>query len=455
MADTVLQVAEEGLDQATAEYTRARDALAAAEGVLQAAQAQLAADTAARGDRLDEIADLRRRIALTTNAADGEALFGQLEERITALRTVEAAVTDDTEAIAEAQSRIGALQAELERTTVAKVAATAEVVAETAAAVARAAWSTAVSTAPLKDLPKKADVTIAGGAKTAFDAATARLKGDLTNALFARAHDRRTRRITRLAAVDAAAVAADDALADAAAELSLGGQRARAALAFARVEEDVKRFALTAQERYDRALALLVGVTSAPALSVAEAARISELATAAGGPDAAHDAFAAEVTRDTAVADLELAQRAVDTARLAAAAAHPGADVEADADVVDAKNELPAKTTALGTAQTALNALVGKLDALETAVPDAAWDAFDDYEDAAELLAGLAAFDPATRPGDLTDAETEYAGKLEAERDAAAVVAALGELVRVIDDRSATAAQTRPVRLLEALRGDA
>ena len=96
----------------------------------------------------------------------------------------------------------------------------------------------------------------------------------------------------------------------------------------------------------------------------------------------------------------------------------------------------------------------GKLDALEAAVPDATWALFDDYEEALELLAALAADNPATLATALTNAEDAYAAALRAEQDNARTVVAVGEVVRERDDRAATAAQSRPARLLEALRGD-
>jgi hypothetical protein len=62
--------------------------------------------------------------------------------------------------------------------------------------------------------------------------------------------------------------------------------------------------------------------------------------------------------------------------------------------------------------------------------------------------------DPAT-VADLAAAEDAYASALKAARGGAAGVLAAGELVRVIDRRAATAAESAPARLFEALRGDA
>ena len=94
------------------------------------------------------------------------------------------------------------------------------------------------------------------------------------------------------------------------------------------------------------------------------------------------------------------------------------------------------------------------LDALEAAVPDATWALVSGYEEALALLSDLADDDPAALAAAVGTDEDVYAKAVRAEQDAERTVLAVGEIAREREDLAAAAAQARPARLLEALRGD-
>lgn len=455
MADTLLSVAQGELTKANDEIAKATSDLAGAQGDLAQAQADLVAATATLATLEDERAALLRQIAQTTIAADGQQLFDDLDANTTKIRSRQAAIVDAQERIAYATSRVTAAQDELEHATAAAAASKAAAAAAQKRDDDHTAWIQAATSPPVQGLPGQASVTNAGPAKDAADAATARLDGgsggDIPHELFQRAQERRTQRESRAAAIAAAAAAAEDDLATASAQGGLAGTAAQAELAFTRSETAVRDFALTAQERYDRALALLSGVASSTPLNAAEQSRIATLITTADNANA----FALQKTRDTAQATLDAAKDAVDAAVLAAVANDPSADPSADANVQNAVNALPALQQALSNAEAAFaGAPEDALDALEASVPDATWALFDDYQRALSLLADLNAVDPTAVTGTLTSAEQTYADALRSVQDNARAVLALGEVAKERDARAESIAQTQQSRLLQALRGD-
>lgn len=455
MPDTLLSVAQDELTKATNEIARATSDLTRAQGDLATAQADLATATADLAALEDARAVIQRQIAQTTVAADGQQLFDDLDANTTTIRSQQAAVADAQERIAYATSRIGGAQDELEQATAAAASSKAAVAVAQKQDDDHTAWTQAATTDPLKSIPGQASVTSAGPAKDAAGAALARLDdgsgGDLPHELFQRAQERRAQQLSRSDALAAAATAAEDAQAQASAQGGLAGTATQAQLAFARAEAAVRDFALTAQERFDRALSLLGSVANGTALNAAEKSRIATLLSAA---DTAN-AFALQKTRDTAQATLDAANDAVDAAVLAAIGKDPTADPSGDAGVQAATNALPALEQALATAETAYEgAPKDALDALEASVPDATWALFDDYQQALSLLADLESVDPAAITGTLASAEQTYADALRDAQDNVRAVLALGEVAKERDARSASIAQTQQSRLLQALRGD-
>lgn len=455
MADTLQAVATDELAKAQAEQTRAANQLATAQTDLAQAQKDLADATADLVKAEDAGALIQRQIAQTTIAADGQALFDDLDANTTVVRSKEVAVVDAQERVADATSRIGSAQDELAQAASAAASSKAALTIATSQNDDHTTWSNAATTAPLANLPTRADVTAAGPAKTAADAAAARLDGgaggDLPHDLFQRAQERRTQRGDRVTAISDAATTAEDGRATAAAAAGLSGTATQAQLAFERSETALRDYALTAQQQFDRAMSLLAGVAAATPLNADEKNRITTLATAA----TTANSYALQKTRDDAQAQVDADQDAVDAAILAALTADPTADPSADAGVIAAVGTLTTDQGTLSTAQTAYDgAPKNALDALEAAVPATTWSTFSDYEEALSLLADLHAANPAQLATNLANDETTYAQALRSVQDNTRLVLALGEVAKRRDDRASTASHTQGSRLLQALRGD-
>jgi hypothetical protein len=459
MADTLLSVAQEELAKAQAEQTRATSDLTAAQTDLATAQQDLAAATTALVGFEDAAASIQRQIAQTTIAADGQQLFDDLDANTTQARSRQVAIVDGQERVAYATSRTGRAQDELQQAAAAAAASQAAITVTTKQDADHATWTTAATTPPLSSLPGQSDVTVAGPAKSAADAATARLDGgsggDVPHDLFVQAQARRQLRIDRLTAIAASVVAAEDGEAAAAAAAGYAGAATQAQLSFTRSEAALRDFALTAQERYNRALGLLAGVTGGTPLNSVEEARIATLFQAA----TTANSFNLQQARDTAQATLDQGEDAVDAAVLAALTADPTKDPSTDAGVQAANAALPAWQLDVTNDETAyVGAGPGgpkdALDQLEAGVPAATWSLFDDYQEALSLLADLAATNPATLAASLATDEDTYAKALRTVQDNARTVLTLGEVMQERDDRAAAAAQTQQSRLLQALRGD-
>jgi hypothetical protein len=454
MADTLLVVVQEALAKATDEQKRAKGDLVDAQADLAEAQQQLADATKELLELQNNAIEIRRKIAETTSAADGKKLFDDLDVNTSKLRKQQAAIADAQESIAFSRSRVAGAQDELTRAAAAAQASTNALAAAKRRDDDHAAWTAKAKSAGLSGLPAKADVSTAGPAKTAADDAAAKVDGasggDVPKELFARAHERRRQRADRLAALDASARGAEGRAADEAAKTGFAGVTAKMRLAVDRSEDDLRTFALTAQERYDRALTLLAGVKNSTGLTDAEKARVQELFDAAKTADV----FTLESKRDAARKALEDQQTSVDAAILDALAKNPSANPEDDAKVKTERGKIGALETALTKADDDYEAERDKLDALEAAVPDDMWALVSDYEEALAILADLADDDPTALADAVATDEDAYAKAVRTEQDSARTVLAVGELARAREDLAAAAAQARPARLLEALRGD-
>jgi hypothetical protein len=460
MADTLLTVATDELQHSTdAQGKVALDQVQAPKDFVQARTDldQAAADLKALSEQADGI---RRQIAQTTVAAEGEQLFADLEAKNADVRAKQAEIARLQEALADAGSRVAASQDEGALAAAEVKAATAAVDEATKRDADNTAWRTAATAATLAGLPAACDVTQAGAAQTAKNQALARLDessgGDLPHELFVRAEERRQRALKRLDVFVTQARAAEQRQADVGATTGLTGKREQTRLAFERGETALKDFALTASARRDRALALLRSVAGSTPMSDPEKQRLMTLRDEA---KALQDAATLKGSF-TLASEADQAQEAVDenvdataAARLDALANDPSANTDADPAVVALKAALTPLNTALTDAQGALTApMKSALAALDAAVPDTTWALLDDYEEALSLLADIAALDPAVLAD--TAPETAYAQALRAEQDNAHAVETLGRGARQSADRADAYAPTRPARLLQALRGD-
>jgi hypothetical protein len=451
MTITLLDYANGELQAATKEATRAHADLTAAQQDLSGGETALAAALAQLAQLQDEATKIRQQIAVTTIVADGEALFADLEENTVETRSTQAEVVDAEDTIADARSRIAGAADELERTASAQKAAQDAKDAAEKRDADHTTWSTAAGASPLKDIPSKADVTAAGDAKTAEAAAKARLtgaNGDIPKELFDLARARRAARAARLEKLRQAALDAEDALTTELAKDGLGGTSAQAKVSFARSETALKEFALTGEERYERALTLLAGVGASTALNADEKKRIADLKTAGVA------AIPKQEARDLARKDLDDAFDELAAAFVKVIGKDPTVDPETQTDVQTARGKITTARQTLTQKQTDYDAVKKDLELWEAAVPDATWNQLRDYEEALDLLAQLKGTVVATLVSDLGKAEEDYAKALTAERDNARKVVALDNLSRERSDRWANVARTRPTRLLGALRGD-
>ena len=436
------------LKQAMKDVTDAQNALSEAAGVLA---------------KLQDLAALKRReIAQATVAADGAALFVELDAIIADTRAKQAEMRDLEAAIAEGQARTSAAQGQAGATESAQK--TAEDAKQAAAQRDQdhTMWKHASKVPPLSTLKTDADVTKPGAAATAKDDAENVLDdakkitvegqdifGDIPTELFAKAHERRAKRATGIDRAAKHAKDAEDTLGVGLAGAGLAGQTEQKRIAFERSEAALRDFAINGKERYDRALAQLAEVKTGSRINQDERDRLTSLT--ADGTTAIGLEAAVVDARDA----LDAARDDVETATRAALAEDPTRD-PADAQAVkDAQAALAAPEGDLQNAETAYTqAARDDLDAWETAVPDATWALFDAYETALETLDDLAATDPAALATQLDNDEKAYVQALAAERANARVVIALTAFTQGRRGRASVASQLAPARLLGALRGD-
>jgi hypothetical protein len=450
--NTLLDYAQ-GEEQAfTDENARAQQDLTQARADLAAAQKDLADHTVERSTKQDEAAQIRRKIAETTVAADGKKLFEDLERTVARIRAENADVLDAAQRIAYAEARIESAQDELDRTAAKKADAKAEHEAEKERDKERTRLRNLVSGATLSGLPADADVGTAGPAKTAATDAEKRLNGDkggdIPKKLFSHAEGRWKARSKRLETVDKAANDAEDTQAGEQAKGGLEGKASEAWLAFGRSERAVADFALTGKERYNRALAQLAAVKASMPLSADEAARLDELKTKGEA------AIAKEVARDQELEKLEKALDKVEETRLAALKKDPTKDPEDDAAVQTARGDEQAARNALAPKQADYDAVKADLDVWEAAVPETTWGLFEDYEEALATLKELAGVKPGDLKSDATANEKGFAQALAARRSNERTLLALGAETKRRRERSAKARASERGLLIAALRGD-
>jgi hypothetical protein len=439
MATTLLDVANDRLTQATAEKTAAGTALANAQSALAAAQTAQA-DATDEAARLDaKVAEIRVRLAAAPMPSDAQALVIELEQVIMDSRAQQAVIlkaADDVNA-AQQQADEASIRAQLADS--ALVAATADQKVAQADDDKRTTWK---SLANASTLPADATAKLASPEHTA---AQAKLLDYIPEPMLGRARERAAKERKRVADLATGAEKAEDKLAG---ELGtnggLDGAVEQTRVAFRRDEGNLREFAASAKESFDRAASLLNTVAAAPPLTPAEQADIVQAVTDAQDTD---DAFAAEKERDDAADTLAAAQQALDAKRL---------DKLADPSV-DTTTEQTAVTTAAGTLQTkqdALAPLKAKLDKAEAAVPDAAWRLVAAFDEAEARLTALKDAKPAKLATDAGKSEQAFVSDIETEHAEAVKVAALAQESRARADRTAAALRTAPDRVFSALRGD-
>jgi hypothetical protein len=439
MATTLLDVANDRLTQATAEKTAAGTALANAQTALATAQTEqsTAADAAAQLDA--KAAEIRVRLAAAPMPSDAQALVIELEQVILDSRAQQAAILKAADDMNAAQQQVDESNIRAQLADSALVAATAEQTVAKADDDARTTWK---SLANASTLPADATAKLASPEHTA---AATKLLDYVPAPLLGRARERAAKERKRLADLGTDVEKAEDKLTG---ELKtkggLSGAVEHSRVAFRRGEGDLRQFAASAKESFDRASSLLNTVAAAPPLPPAEQADIQQAVADAQNTD---DAFAAEKDRDDAANKLEAAKQDLEAKRL---------DKLAD-PTVDTTVEEGKVTTAAGVLQTkqdALAPLQGKLDKAEASVPDAAWRLVAAFDEAEARLNALKDAKPAKLATDAGTAEQAFVSDIETENAEAVKVAALAQESRVRADRAATAQRTAFDRVFSALRGD-
>ena len=457
MADTLLGVVQEALAKATDEQKRAngrarRGAGGPRRGAAGAGRRDdEVLDAPGRGDRdppQDRGDDDRRRRQ--------DAVRRPRREHVEAAR---AAGGDGRRAGGDRvrASRVAGAQDELARaaTAAAEAAATAAVGGEAARRRPHGVGGARRPSTPLSGAPGRGRRDEAGPPRRRRRTPRpTELGGDLPTELLTRAHERRSQRgRPARARSTASARAAEDRARRRGGE---GRPRRQASEGEARRRPQRGRrsrtFALTAQERFDRALALLDRRRNGAPLNAAETARVDGArATRRRRPTRS----TLENKRDAALKALQDQQAVVDDAILDALAKNPTANPADDAKVKTEQGKLPALETALDTADTTYQAQKDKLDALEAAIPDATWALVADYEEALALLADLADDDPAALATAVRrGTRTPTRRRCGPSRTTRAPCSPSASSRASREDRAAAAAQTRSARLLEALRGD-
>ena len=355
MADTLLDVATEEAQKAKDEQARVGAELSEAQKDLDEAQKGLDAANDELKTLNEEAAAIRRQIAEETVSADGAKLFEDLDAKTTERRAKEAEIIALQEKLADARSRLTAGWTEAAAAAAGEKASEEAKTAAAARQTANGTAITAVTSAPLSNLPGNSDVTSAGAVKTARDAALAKLDektnadGHFPKELFARAEERWKAQLARLDALDKQAADAEDRLGTEATKAGLAGASAAAKAAFARSEAALNDYALTGVARRERALALLAGVKDAAKLNDEEAARLDELRDAA----VTANSFALEKALHDAQDKLAKKQDDIAAARLAALAKDPTSDPDTDAAVATLLGQLTGLSNDVDTAAAA------------------------------------------------------------------------------------------------------
>lgn len=398
-----------------------------------------------------QAATIREQLAKIATSADGEVLLDELEQTLIALRASQAAIlaTEENNAVA---------QAELEQATCALRSAEilfAEAVTALEEAVLRDGRNKKAKEVslqpPLSTLPTAALVALSG---VIFTAAQARIAGDIPAALIARARERReTQRKFSAAATTALTNIEDVSSAEEDAHGGVAGHVEISRVDLLRKEALLFDYVLHAQERYDRALAILTRLADPqkPQLSEAQKARIHDASLKTDRETAATK----EQERDLARSAVAEKQAALEVAIVKAQVKDIDAQVNLDADVIAAQAALSVAETALATAEAAYTAARKKtVDTWEAAVPDSAWHDLADFEEAKALLHSLKDITPGALGTAMSTAEQAFVTALVAADKRT-------RTVRLLQERKAEKATRWKIeqslvarRLFSALRGD-
>ncbi len=452
----LLELMQQRLTTSTDEKTAAQAALQAAQTTLTGALADLQAANDKFTAQTDEIDSLRARLAAISTPADAPPLLAALEAATIARRAATADILVQQSDVDMARMAAESARARLQRADSALVAANADVAAEEAAHTKREAAKTALTTAPLVDLPTRAaDLK----ASSTYTDAQARIDTDFPQALQDQALARAAFTDDKVGRAFGNLTDVQDLIDDYhSSNGNFGDEIAALEDALDEAEQALASYVARASSRCDAAEAVLlrIGGAANPALSAEEHDAIDDAALLADREAAA----TAENDRDAAADAVNAAQSDYDLEYLKVFAASGAAGVtaalaDATSDLAVAKDTLDTATADLAQMEIDYtNAMRDTLKAWRAAVPDSAWRDLADFNDATNTLDALAA-SPTGLTTALTNAE---AALLAALLDLDEESALLGHYVQALElsAGAATVAHALADRVrASALRGDA
>jgi hypothetical protein len=397
-----------------------------------------------------EIAAIKAKLAADVSPADADADAKKLRELVAKLRGASGGALGKAADLSDKVAAVARAQTELDRATAKRDAATAQLAQATARKTITDNWATALAASPLKDVKANA-----GAAQTGQEhaAAAVRIAHDFPPHLFALTQRRRAVLANRLAKLD---TTLSDTRGLIATQLAGAGPAAAvegARMAWQLAFEPLGAYVRGASAELDRAITLLVSVTSSAVLTPDELADVtSGPAEVAGDP-----VIGTEDARNTAKTTAVNADYTLEKDTVAAQAPDPTADISskvaADKTAADAaKTDLdtvkePAFSTGAGSAKS-------KLAAWEAALPDTAFTANAAFQEAEEILARLASTDGPTLLSTFTTAEADLVTALIAAAKAERSLAYLQDTLAQQSARKTARQAARQDELFSFMRGD-
>jgi hypothetical protein len=464
---TVLQYLQQQLTIYQAEQAAAQADLAAAQARLAAAGKKLDGDPNAAPGPLNDgdqktlaktgaaIAAKRAELAAETSPPDAAALLDEIAALIITQRAQQGTVLDDLDEIASARAAADAAAATHARAGGRAGDLQAAIAAAGLDDDRRATLKTAIAAAPLSTL--KADATAFMGSVTVTNA-TARIGTNFPAAILTISQKRLDTRVNRMAALQASANNAEDALgAEYATDNGLAGVAEQKRIALERAQKALSDYVATAASRFAQAgivMRMLDAIETAPPGTVADVLTDPEKAqlTALAVAGAAAEPTAA--TLDGDLNDVVTAESALDAQILVAIGANPDT-LSTDVTVAARRTAI---TTARGAFTGALAAFAGgskaDLDKWEAAIPDQGWKVLLDYQQGLKALTDVSGTTAATLAAAMDTAENDYATALQAAAVAARKAAFFADEIALRQERFDSASGAIGARLPSAIRGD-
>lgn len=464
MATTLKEYAENRAQARADIYLSTHADWVAATTAANDAKGLLSNATEALTDAANEIAALRRALAVATTPGEAEALAellgsalivhrGAREEHARRVQELAVAVAE-RDRLTERLKAAELEQAEAERADDAEAEDTAR----------RSDQKVLVTGEDFDDLVARAQALLdavepaaaAAGEDDSdgvlIQAARDRVEGDLPE-------DLRTRARERAAAASAESDEAGDLVDGLVAAVDeqrksadgLEGAVEELYTTFDEAAAELAGYAQGAPSSVDKALALLTAIVDSEPLSDEERAKVEDADLAS----AAATALTLEKAVDDALEEVAAAASDVELAIVEALGNDPYASPDDDAGVIAALAELASKGATLSAAEAAFTAEEqANLDAWRVEVPDHIWANLLAYDQALELLDGVANTDRAALGTSLDAAEATLAQALEDADQASLADTLINARLEAASARAEALAKTAGARIAGAARGD-